>query len=319
VPANDDNPEWPAWIESTVKVAAALGMNPVKVRWKLARWLKKRKAMSRRVEQRVDHIQYQHKICDECGAIQDANEKTCTRCGAALGSRRFQVLRRIGLTAPEFVSMSSLLAIAFVACYVKTSIESGNPWNMTIQALVETGGILPLPFMLAAGEYWRVLAAEFLHGGIWHIGFNLLALSILGPRVEELYGRATLLSFFVFTAVIASIGSIYAGLAGVGIGASGGLMGLTGVAMGYGQRDGTTIGRQLRDDMIKWALYVFIFGFAIGADNWAHLFGLLSGAILGYAIRPRVWRKKRLLPVRIVVNGLAIASILYVLTMIFLS
>jgi hypothetical protein len=48
----------------------------------------------------------------------------------------------------------------------------------------------------------------------------------------------------------------------------------------------------VRDRMIKWTLYTFIFGFAIGADNWAHAGGLALGVAIGAAVRPE-WIRAR--------------------------
>jgi hypothetical protein len=88
------------------------------------------------------------------------------------------------------------------------------------------------------------------------------------------------------TGVLASLGSTWVGRHGVGIGASGAIMGLVGVVAGHGHRLGTTIGRNDRNAMMKWIVYVLVFGYFIGADNVAHVVGLLSGLIIGYAARP---------------------------------
>src|SRR6185295_15033722 len=100
-------PDDDAWIEKVVGIAGALGFNQMRVRWKLIRWQESRRKARRWREQRIAHISYQHKTCHECGAVQDRNEAICTQCGAKLTSRTLQVLQRIGLTTPEFVSMST--------------------------------------------------------------------------------------------------------------------------------------------------------------------------------------------------------------------
>jgi hypothetical protein len=106
-----------------------------------------------------------------------------------------------------------------------------------------------------------------------------------------------MLFLFVATGVLANLGSTLAGLDGVGIGASGGLMGLVGVAAGWGQRRGGA-GHKVRNDMLKWAAYVVLFGFFIGADNRAHVAGLAAGFACGYALRPEAWRRPALAPLR---------------------
>src|SRR5262245_26385646 len=120
-PADDD-----AWIEKVVAIAGSLGFNKMRVRWKLIRWQESRRKARRWREQRIAHIRYEHKTCPECGAVQDRNEAICTGCGAKLTSRRMQMLQRIGLTSPELISMSSLLAVAFVAVYFRVWLAAGG-------------------------------------------------------------------------------------------------------------------------------------------------------------------------------------------------
>jgi rhomboid protease GluP len=169
---------------------------------------------------------------------------------------------------------------------------------------------------LEAGDYWRLLTASFLHGGIIHLGFNLFALAVVGPQVEALYGRLQMLFLFVATGVVAFAGSAWAGPPVVAIGASGGLMGLVGVAAGWGHREGTGHGRALRNDMIKWSAYVFVFGFFINADNWAHLFGLLSGLAIGYAVRPGTWKLRVLMPLRAAAGACGVVGAIVALVII---
>lgn len=298
-PKRDDED---AWIEKVVNAAGALGFNKMRVRWKLIRWQNARtKAANLRGQQQL-HVGYAHKLCRECGAVQDKDEAVCTACGAKLGHRSFHVLRRLGIVAPVAISISTLLAVGILLAYARVWIAGGGGFAAPSgQLLVDFGGRWP-PAM--ADEPWRLVTAVFLHAGLMHLLFNLLAIASIGPRIEELYGRATTLGLFVVTGVLANLGALQVGPMAVGIGASGGLMGLIGVAVGYGQRAGRGRGHGLRDDMLKWSAYTILFGFAVGADNWAHLFGLLAGAAFGLTVRPATWRRRALMPARLLV-GLA--------------
>ena len=52
-------------------------------------------------------------------------------------------------------------------------------------------------------------------------------------------------------------------------------------------RDGTTRGLAVRNFMLRWLLYVALFGLIVpGIDNAAHFGGFLAGATLGFALRP---------------------------------
>jgi len=315
----DDKPEKPdddAWIERLSSALGHLGFNRTRIRWKLIRWKEERRRAARRREQQVQHITYAHKTCAECGAVQDKDAAVCTSCNAKLGKRGWQVLGRLGILAPVGLSLSTILALALLAVYAREWILAGGGLKSPSgYLLVDLGGRWP-PLMDA--EPWRHLTAVFLHANLLHLAFNLFAIAQVGPRIEELYGRGTMLGLFVLTGVIANLGALYLGkVYGVGIGASGGLMGLIGIAAGYGQRQGTARGRAIRNDMLKWAAYTFIFGFAVKADNWAHLFGLLPGLAFGFALRPETWTKKLLLPLRLLLGLAGLAGMIAAVVLVF--
>jgi membrane associated rhomboid family serine protease len=252
------------------------------------RWQK----VQRRTERWREHVGYRHKVCPQCGAVQDGAARRCSSCQARLPHRRWVVLERIGVTAPQLISVSSLLGALCALAYVRLVIAGeGSPLSFDWVVLYQHGGNYPPA--VAGGDYWRPLTAVFLHAGIWHLGFNLFALAVVGPHIEDEYGPSTTAALFVATGVIASLGSAWAGLNGVGIGASGAIMGLIGAAAASGHRAGTTAGRELRNDMLKWTVYVVIIGFAIGADNRAHLFGFASGASFGLLVRPAALTRPR--------------------------
>lgn len=64
-------------------------------------------------------------------------------------------------------------------------------------------------------------------------------------------------------------------------------MGLVGLLAGWGHRDGTTIGRGVRDRMVKWGAYTMLFGLALGANHVAHAAGFVAGGALGLATDTR--------------------------------
>jgi membrane associated rhomboid family serine protease len=54
---------------------------------------------------------------------------------------------------------------------------------------------------LLHGEWWRLLTAAFVHAGIIHLVFNLVALSVIGPLAELLWGRRRLAIIYVVSAL----------------------------------------------------------------------------------------------------------------------
>jgi membrane associated rhomboid family serine protease len=66
---------------------------------------------------------------------------------------------------------------------------------------------LSLPAVLQ-GEVWRLLTAAFLHGGIWHIVWNMLLLWWAGSEMEDLYGPWEFLTFYLVAAVVSNLGQL---------------------------------------------------------------------------------------------------------------
>jgi len=140
--------------------------------------------------------------------------------------------------------------------------------------------------MVAAGEWWRLLSSVFLHGGLLHLGMNCWALLAVGPLVEEMYGARKALVMYVLTGVGGSMASCAwrAGTLGSGVGASGALFGMIGVALVWGYRRGGALGAGVRAQMAQWAMYGLIMGFLFRFDNAAHLGGFVTGAVLAAVI-----------------------------------
>src|SRR5262249_8878799 len=63
------------------------------------------------------------------------------------------------------------------------------------------------------GEVWRLLTAAFLHstGSWWHIFFNMIVFWWFGREMEEMYGPAEFLAFYLVAAVVGNLA--YAGCA----------------------------------------------------------------------------------------------------------
>jgi len=162
--------------------------------------------------------------------------------------------------------------------------------SFSVKSLILNGGNHPASVF--AGQYWRLLTALFLHVGVWHLAFNLMALAQVGPMVADVFGAGRMLFYFLLTGLAANVFSVFFGHYAVQAGASGAIMGLVGIAAGWGTRDGTTIGKNVRSQMVRWAVYTMLFGLFMHADNLAHGAGFVSGGVLGYASRPE-WLRAR--------------------------
>lgn len=186
------------------------------------------------------------------------------------------------------------------------------------ELLVVSGGQW-WPLVIQHGQWWRCISYAFTHGGLIHLGFNMMVLYQVGPQLEREIGPAGFISLYTLTALAATaLGYVWHPMTIV-VGASGALFGMIGFSISYFHRIGTPPALAQRDFMLRWAFFAFIFGFVVGADNAAHLGGAVSGALFGLVF-PIALRRRRQLAAG--TNLLAAASVLLIiasLTLLILS
>ena len=90
-----------------------------------------------------------------------------------------------------------------------------------------------LPLIGPHPQWITLLTSMFLHGGLMHIGGNMLYLWIFGNNIEEVLGHVKFLIFYVVCGVLAALAHIFASLHGSGayiptVGASGAIAGVLG-------------------------------------------------------------------------------------------
>ena len=62
-------------------------------------------------------------------------------------------------------------------------------------------------FDVRQGELYRLLSVTLVHGGLLHLFLNMYALWVVGPIVEQIWGRRLFVLFYVLTAIAASTAS----------------------------------------------------------------------------------------------------------------
>jgi rhomboid protease GluP len=141
-----------------------------------------------------------------------------------------------------------------------------------------------------AGQWWRLLTCCFIHIGILHLLLNMYALLYIGLILEPYLGKTRFLAAYLLSGVAASMTSLWWHDLTVSAGASGAIFGMYGVFLAM-------LTTNLLDKSVKKALltsiavfisYNLMNGFKpnSGIDNAAHIGGLLSGLLIGYAFVP---------------------------------
>ena len=149
------------------------------------------------------------------------------------------------------------------------------------------------------GEYWRLLTSTFLHAHALHLLLNMGILFLLGSLLEGVYGRSRFLFLYLISAIVSSLASLLFVQNALGVGASGAVFGLIGVAIALGlrykdrlpQRLGRIIGLRLLPFIgIDLLLGFFVLPhFNYNVNNAAHISGLLTGFIGGIVLTPELF------------------------------
>ena len=61
-------------------------------------------------------------------------------------------------------------------------------------------------------QIWRYVTFQFLHGGIWHLGLNMLGLYMLGTPLEQQWGPRRFLLFYLSCGVVAGVAYVVMGM-----------------------------------------------------------------------------------------------------------
>lgn len=145
-----------------------------------------------------------------------------------------------------------------------------------------------------AGEYWRLLTANFIHIGVVHLLLNTYALYIIGQEVETLYGHARFVVIYLLSGVSGAVASYWL-THGLSAGASTALFGSFGALGVFFYRNRHLLGEISHQQLLRMGLLLVInllIGILPGSriDNWGHLGGLVGGAFLGWLLCPRYRR-----------------------------
>jgi rhomboid protease GluP len=197
-------------------------------------------------------------------------------------SRRVDFERRMRRFPPLTVTILAVLLLILIFEIRVGALESR-------EAIVAMGALARE--RVAAGDYWRLLTAPWLHGSVDHLLGNGIALYILGMVCESAFGRAQLLVLYVLSGLAGSLLSVVMS-PGPSVGASGAIFGLQGAAIVLFRmhRDRLLVrDRRVGLVLIIWALYTIVGGFMEPLiDNGAHIGGALGGALIARYLHPVV-------------------------------
>jgi rhomboid protease GluP len=229
------------------------------------------------------------RMCPHCRAFITDKDKICPYCNEAVGPRyaeRANVGAVIGGFIPHARFNTMLILLINAGLFVATELFCvklgvGGGWgDIDGRVLYAFGAKIGLHDI--DGQWWRLVTAGFLHGGLLHILMNSWVLFDLGAQVEAIYGASRMwVIYFVGT-----VAGFYASAVfnpGISIGASAGLCGLIGAMIALGVRHRNPAGNAIRGMYVRWAVYTLIWGLLMPAvDNYAHIGGMAAGFVVAY-------------------------------------
>jgi rhomboid protease GluP len=240
-------------------------------------------------------------ICTSCGVLVGVNDDRCYNC-----NRRnpglwgwAPVLRSLGGDLGFVPFVIGACATVYVLTLIFSRGQIGTGGNLfgllspSTQALFLFGASGALP-VFAAGRWWTVLSAAWLHAGILHILFNMMAVRQLAPSTADLYGPARMVIIYTVAGVCGFALSSFAGAYLPGffflrggrftVGASASIAGLIGALLAYGHRTGSSMARSYASTYI---LMLIVYGFLLpGIDNYAHAGGFAGGYLCARLLDP---------------------------------
>jgi rhomboid protease GluP len=225
-------------------------------------------------------------MCPHCRAFITTDDKICPYCDAPVGPRAVDARSPrdlLGGMLPHARFTTSVILTINVGLYIATmlySMKSGNEGAM-MGLDGETLYIFGAKFRAAVlqdGEWWRLITAGFLHGGLMHIMMNSWVLFDLGATVEELFGTSRMIAIYFVSTITGFLASCFWS-AGLSVGASAGIFGLIGAMIALGMQHRSAMGDAIRSMYMRWAIYMLLFGLLpfLRVDNAAHIGGGLGG------------------------------------------
>jgi rhomboid protease GluP len=233
-------------------------------------------------------------LCPNCRKLISGSIDSCPFCGLKNPSSPLKnniFTRSIGDSDQLVTILISMNVVMFILSVILIPGKTGfnfspfsflSPSSQSLFILGSTGSIPIFQY----DRWWSLITANFLHGSILHLVFNMLAVRQLAPLVIQEFGPYRTISLYILGGIGGFAISAFAGVR-LTIGASAALCSLIGALLYYGKARGGVYGQNIFSQIGGWALGIVVFGFLVpGINNWGHgggiVFGVILALLLGY-------------------------------------
>jgi membrane associated rhomboid family serine protease len=218
-------------------------------------------------------------ICTDCTTFAPVGLRCPDHSGKAQGAAR--VTRTIKRATYEgHGALVTRILIGINVAVFLAELAAGGTLNGFGNELYYRGALYGPA--VAAGDWWRLLTAAFLHAGPFHLGLNMLALWWLGAGLETRIGRGRYLLLYIVSGLAGSAGALLLTPTTPTVGASGAIFGIMGAALVL-ERQGTPIFAGSVVGLLVVNLAI-TFAFRGSISVGGHLGGLIGGALCTLAL-----------------------------------
>ena len=256
-------------------------------------------------------------LCPNCKKLISISEGQCPYCGTTHPAAWWKnnIWTR-GFNNP-YLLVKSIIGIN-VGIYLISLLLNPRGFGLALNPftfLSPSGPILEL--LGATGKvpidmyhrFWTLVSANYLHGSILHIFFNMAALRQLGLLVAREYGVYRMFIIYTLGGIIGFFISYLASVSWT-IGASAAVCSLAGALLYYGKSRGGLYGRAIYKQIGVWVIVLFIFGILVPMiNNWGHGGGIAAGIGLGFLLGYQERKKENILH-KLLAGGLAVLTLL---------
>ncbi len=231
---------------------------------------------------------------DAPAIIADAlRQRISARPGGALQWQNMQERQKLGKHLATFKawitwSICALLAVIFIGTHFLTAHNDDD-----LFPLIDFGA--NASFLVFGGEWYRLVAANFLHLNFMHLYFNLISTFVIGSLVERQLGKRRFIFLVLTTGILSQLTSaLWAHLGWFSnvvysVGFSGTIFGLLGAQAVLNRRFGRTLPGGYRFAARSWWILLGLnFGVIPIAfpqvDSAAHIGGFVSGILIGWLL-----------------------------------
>lgn len=231
-------------------------------------------------------------LCPNCRRLISRDEKRCPYCGTAAPASWWKNLAVLDMLRDPSQFVKLIIVVNVIMYLLSLLLDPRGamaaqgfslfsflaPSNRSLLLLGATG-TYPV---LRLHRFWSLLAANYLHGSLMHILFNMIALWEIGPLATREFGGWRMFVIYTLGGILGFIVSVFAGVP-LTIGASAAICSLLGALLYFGKSRGGTYGNAVYRQLGGWAIAIFAFGFLVpGINNWGHGGGMAAGALLAF-------------------------------------